>query len=391
MLFSIRILAISACLSLLASCALQAVSFESGDACETSAFTIVDDFSGARRGRCTVLDDDHVRLRILPENEGYINDSPWYAFKVLPGAAGAAAITLRYEGGHHRYWPKISNDGLHWEPLEERYVSASPNGSSADLRVPLGDTPVWIAAQEIVTPAVYDVWSRKTANATGVPVDVIGHSVAGLPIHAFDTGTESAEILLIVGRQHPPEVSGAFAFFAFAETLFGDSDLAHAFRDRFRIVAIPLLNPDGVIGGNWRHNLNGVDLNRDWGPFTQPETRAVQRLLDQLDAGDSRLRMFVDFHSTRENVFYTQLMTTNPPQFTATWLGNARPRIADYPFRNGQGPATDAAIAKNYIFARYGIPAVTFEVGDETDRKAARAAARVFAEELMRLMLDQEY
>lgn len=49
------------------------------------------------------------------------------------------------------------------------------------------------------------------------------------------------------------------------------------------------------------------------------------------------------------------------------------------------------AIGKNYIYERYGIPAVTFEVGDETDRNIARAAATVFAEELMQLMLNQEY
>jgi hypothetical protein len=34
---------------------------------------------------------------------------------------------------------------------------------------------------------------------------------------------------------------------------------------------------------------------------------------------------------------------------------------------------------------------VTFEVGEETDRDATRNAARVFAEELMKLMIDQEY
>lgn len=389
--YSTRILAISLCGALLASCALQAVSFESGEACEASAFTIVDDFSGARRGRCTVLADNHVRLLILPENEGYINPSPWYAFKLVPAAPGIAEISLHYEGGHHRYWPKISRDGSHWVPLDEESVSISDDGRSADIRVMHSTDSLWVAAQEIVTPAIYDEWNRETAKATDIPLKVIGHSVAGLPIHAFDSNTDSPEILFIVGRQHPPEVSGAFAFFTFTETLFGDSDLAREFRDRFRIVAIPLLNPDGVISGNWRHNLNGVDLNRDWGPFTQPETRVVERLLRAFDSNNSMLRMFVDFHSTKENVFYPQLDITSPPGFTMTWLENARLRIEDYPFRAQQGPVKNAAIAKNYIYTRYGIPAVTYEVGDETDRVAARAAARVFAEELMRLMLDQEY
>jgi len=212
-----------------------------------------------------------------------------------------------------------------------------------------------------------------------------------LPIFAFDSNAAASEVLLLVGRQHPPEVSGAFAFFSFTETIFGDSDLARRFRARFRVIAIPLLNPDGVVGGNWRHNLAGIDLNRDWGPFTQPETQLMADILEKLDASGSELRMFIDFHSTRENVFYALPDVTRPPGFLETWLDNARPRITNYPFNLDQGPASSDAIAKNYVFARYGIPAVTFEVGDETDRDSTQLAARVFAEELMQLMLSQEY
>ena len=78
------------------------------------------------------------------------------------------------------------------------------------------------------------------------------------------------DILFLLGRQHPPEVSGAFAFFAFTETVLGDTELAREFRQRFRVIAIPVLNPDGITGGNWRMNLGGVDLNRDWGKFDEP-------------------------------------------------------------------------------------------------------------------------
>jgi hypothetical protein len=389
--YSIRMLTICVCASFLASCAARPVSFASGEACETLAFTVVDNFSGARRGECTVLSDNHVRLRILPESEGYINDSPWYAFKLLPAEPGTAEITLRYEGGHHRYWPKSSTDGLHWVSLDEQNVSSSNDGLSAEFKVALTTAPVWIAAQEIVPPTMHELWNHKTSKATGVPLRVLGNSVAGLPIQAFDSNAAASEILFIVGRQHPAEVSGIYAFFAFAETVFGDSDLARTFRERFRIVAIPLMNPDGVISGNWRHNLNGVDLNRDWGPFTQPETQLIASLLDEFDASSAHLRMFVDFHSTRENLFYPQFDTTHPAGFTTTWLENARPRLSDYPFSAQRAPVKNSAIAKNHIYTRYGIPAVTFEVGEETDRNAARDAGRVFAEELMQLMIQQEY
>jgi len=387
----VRILTICLLVAQSTSCAVQHATYLPGDACETSSFTVADSFSGARRGKCTVLSGNHVRLEILPENEGYINDSPWYAFKLLPASPTTATITLQYHGGHHRYWPKISDDGLKWMPLDATQVTTSGDGQQFDIRLTLSSDPVWIAAQELVTPAVYDSWNYTIASVTGAPITELGTSTAGLPIFAFDSNAAASEVLLLVGRQHPPEVSGAFAFFSFTETIFGDSDLARRFRARFRVIAIPLLNPDGVVGGNWRHNLAGIDLNRDWGPFTQPETQLMADILEKLDASGSELRMFIDFHSTRENVFYALPDVTRPPGFLETWLDNARPRITNYPFNLDQGPASSDAIAKNYVFARYGIPAVTFEVGDETDRDSTQLAARVFAEELMQLMLSQEY
>lgn len=393
MLHLARILTLCALAALFASCAVQRPTFPAGESCETAAFTVVDGFSGARRGTCTVVSADRVRLDILPENDGYINDSPWYAFKLVPSVATTAEIELRYSGGHHRYWPKISTDAIIWRPLDERYVSSSSNGRRAVVQVPLSTKPVWIAAQEILSPSLYEVWNRAVADQTGIRPVVLGESTAGLPIHIFDSNRKATDVLFLVGRQHPPEVSGAFGFFAFAETVFGNTELAREFRARYRVIAIPLLNPDGVVSGNWRHNLGGVDLNRDWGPFTQAETKLVSNLLDGLDQSGHQLRVFVDFHSTKKNVFYSQIEAdvTNPPLFTRTWLRNARARIKNYPFTNQEGPTSNTAIAKNYIYTRYGIPSVTFEVGDETDREAARAAARIFAEELMKLMLSLEY
>ena len=48
----------------------------------------------------------------------------------------------------------------------------------------------------------------------------------------------------------------------------------------------------------------------------------------------------------------------------------------------------ETAIGKNYMYKRQGIPSMTYEVGDETSRADASAAARVFAEEFMRLLLE---
>lgn len=375
---------------LLAACATPVRVFDAGIPCETSSFTVVDSYGGARRGRCEVLASNHVRLSILPEDDGYINPSPWYSFKLVPSRETTARVSLRYVGGRHRYVPKTSTDGLHWSPVDERNIEISQDGTLAQIEVRLGTAIVWISAQELVTPAIYDAWSSKTANETDAELRLLGYSLARQPIQYLVSNASSNDVLFLVGRQHPPEVSGAFAFFSFTETLLADTELAKRFRDEFQIVAIPLLNPDGVLGGNWRHNLGGTDLNRDWGIYKQPETRLVGELLDRLDGEGKKVRVFLDFHSTDRNLFYTQDETvpTEPPDFFAPWFARATPRLVDYPFSNEAGPGERPNVGKNYMYLRYGVPSATYEVGDETDRDVARAAAVVFAEELMTLMLE---
>lgn len=379
---------------LLASCAIVGPSVPAGVPCETKAFTVVDSFGGARRGRCAILSDDHVRLTIRAEDKEVANPSAWYAFKLIPHTGGTATITLQYVDGYHRYAPKTSTDGLHWTVVDPIAVAKATDGSSATVHVALADAPVWVAAQELLLPAMYDSWDQRIAARSDAELGVLGMSKADRPIPMLAVNNSAREVLLLTGRQHPPEVSGAFAFFAFYETLVADNELANRFRERYRILAIPLLNPDGVVGGHWRHNFGNTDLNRDWGPFKQPETRLIRDLLDRLDAQGAHVRVFLDFHSTNANVFYTQddENPTVPAGFANTWLANARSRVPlSYPFTNSENPTGATGVSKNYMYHRYGIPAATYEVGDETDREAIRQAAIIFAEELMRLMLAQTY
>lgn len=46
--------------------------------------------------------------------------------------------------------------------------------------------------------------------------------------------------------------------------LLGNSMLAKILRDNFIFKIVPMLNIDGVIIGNYRCNLTGADLNRQW-------------------------------------------------------------------------------------------------------------------------------
>jgi len=170
--------------------------------------------------------------------------------------------------------------------------------------------------------------------------------------------------------------------------VFADTELATRFRERFQLGVVPLMNPDGVAGGFWRHNVGDTDLNRDWGPFEQPETRAVIGWVEAQEAAGRQLQLMIDFHSTWEDLFYTPPKSEDPPDFITEWLDASRARLPDFAFRHVPSSNLEQANSKNYFYRSRGIPAVTYEVGDGTDRDAIRAAAVVFAEELMRLMLD---
>ncbi len=375
-------------------CAARPAVIPEGLACSTDTFTVVDDFEGARRGTCRVRGKNGVVLTIRPEDEKVINPSPWYAFKLLPKATEpvTAKVMLDYRSWPHRYWPKMSNDGRAWQRVEADRISVSNDGHRASLSIRLDQGPVWIAAQELLMPSMYDAWILDAENGHAATRKVLGKSRSGRPITVLDGDSQSRDVVLLVGRQHPPELTGAYAFFEFWETLFADTRTARDFRDRYRVIAIPVLNPDGVIAGNWRHNLGETDLNRDWGPFQQPETQLIARLLDDLDQQGYKIRAFIDFHSTKRNLFYTQAEATDPTvptRFSSTWLENARSRLDEYEFTNEAKPTSETANGKNYMYKRYHVPSVTYEVGDETDRSVITAAAKIFADEFMQLLMQQ--
>jgi len=304
-------------------------------------------------------------IEIDPENKP-INPSPWYAFRVTPKTDEEIKIIMRYSDAAHRYRPKTSTDGKAWALVTEDRVKERRKGKKVVFKLAGAKEAYIVAAQEIILDKDYRVWRAKIAAETEIELEEIGQSIEGRSLVALKSHPKNDEDLhehvLFVGRQHPPEVTGALSMFQFLETVFGDSDLAKNFRERFHIFAVPILNPDGVANGHWRHNMNGVDLNRDWGPFKQPETQSIKKYLDEIDAAEnSKLMLMFDFHSTRRNVFYTQASdeTTDPDQFTEKWLEGAKERLDGKDFERAERPANDMTTSKQYIFRRFGAPAVT--------------------------------
>jgi murein tripeptide amidase MpaA len=63
---------------------------------------------------------------------------------------------------------------------------------------------------------------------------------------------------------HPGETMTSYLIEQITEFLLGNTLEARILRENFIFKIVPMLNIDGVINGNYRCNLAGVDLNRQW-------------------------------------------------------------------------------------------------------------------------------
>ncbi|WP_321397219.1 M14 family metallopeptidase [Emcibacter sp.] len=363
--------------------------------CNFDSIKFKTDFPTARINACEEKDGEYY-LTIRPEKEP-INPSPWYAFRVESEKSGKITIILNYDYGEHRYWPKFSLDGHVWYSVKASDFRISEDKKHALFHVKVKkDEPLWVAGQEIFTNRQHTLWMSGAAREYDfLDLYKLGVSAEGRDVFKLETRVPSpkAPTIILLGRQHPPEVTGALAMVPFMETLFGDTDLARRFREKYRILAVPNINPDGVARGNWRGNVNGQDLNRDWGRFTQPETELVRRELQRFGEGkEGPVALMLDFHSTWENLLYTQKDEdpTTPGNFAVNWHTAVTDRVGDIPLRLAPG-ASDLTkgTSKGYFYVTYGVPSITYEMGDEADRDNIRKLAVVAAEEMMKIMLSE--
>ncbi|MEP1445344.1 MAG: M14 family metallopeptidase [Paraglaciecola sp.] len=356
--------------------------------CEFERVSFTANFETARLNSCKKLSEDHYLLTTNPENRP-INPSPWYAFKVEPkeqGSSNSIKITIQAERAKPRYLPKISKDRQTWKNLP----FVVKNNQLTFKVTAFQDS--YIAAQEIIDNNHYLSWINEIAQSSSFSQINLGHSTLGRPIEGLiSLRDNNNEWLLVIGRQHPPEVTGALALLGFVEQLAQPTQIQQAFLQRFNVLIIPNLNPDGVASGNWRHNNKGIDLNRDWGKFTQLETALVKAKLDSLLKASQHLVFAVDFHSTQQDIFYTMPTDYNvaPSQFTNDWLAKIKSQtVASFVVRPKPGSSPGRGVFKQFIADEYKVHAVTFEIGDNTQRELIDHLAKTSGLTLMEHMLE---
>ena len=86
-------------------------------------------------------------------------------------------------------------------------------------------------------------------------------------------------------------------------------------RAQFIIKIIPMLNPDGVINGNYRTSLSGDDLNRQWkapNKLSHPEVYCTKKIFLE---SEYKKMLFIDIHghSKKKSTFMYGCVSSRSP------------------------------------------------------------------------------
>jgi hypothetical protein len=137
-------------------------------------------------------------------------------------------------------------------------------------------------------------------------------------------------VVIITARVHPGETVSSWIAQGLIEYLTSDEPEAKDLRKLYVFKIIPMLNPDGVINGNYRCSLAGCDLNRKWSnpdPQRHPTIFSTKALIADL-VRHRKVGFVLDLHghSRKKGIFIygcvpdkrLLYMNTAPPEEVKT-------------------------------------------------------------------------
>ncbi|MEX0316095.1 MAG: M14 family metallopeptidase [Allomuricauda sp.] len=373
----------------------RSISFQNKQTFELTDIGIYasNEFQGARLNDFKKLNDSTIAVFIEPENTP-INNSAYYSFLLWAESEKELYLNFKYPAKYkHRYRPKIKRVDGGWKKLKKKDVAKDGNG--AIIKIHVDETPILVSAQELSTSKATEKWINTLVSGREDYVHLLSAGKSkfqrNIPVMDIYKGSKQGKpIVVLLTRQHPPEITGFFAYQFFLETILEESELSNTFLEKYRVLAFPIVNPDGVDLGHWRHNGGGVDLNRDWAVFNQPETRNVATFItNSKNESGGKIILGLDFHSTYKDIFYTNKTRakTTMPNFIPQWFKGLEKNIPNYKVNENKNDSKTPN-TKGWFLYGHDAVGITYEIGDSTPKKRIKLIGKVSATEMMRILLE---
>jgi len=134
-----------------------------------------------------------------------------------------------------------------------------------------------LEAQNDEQKSARGIFRRKiTRKAVVYDRSLLCRTICGLPVPKITITANSAKLgtqlslqpskrktIFVTARVHPGETNASTVYEGFLNQLVDQVETSPILAN-YILRLIPCMNPDGVVCGNYRSSLAGVDLNRQW-------------------------------------------------------------------------------------------------------------------------------
>lgn len=106
------------------------------------------------------------------------------------------------------------------------------------------------------------------------------------------------KIVIVSARVHPSETASSYMFEGFLNSFLNKTQEVQEFLNEHVLVMIPVLNPDGVVNGFTRSDLNGLNLNANYklADLNTPSIYALKKMIRYMNQRNG-VDFYLDFHS----------------------------------------------------------------------------------------------
>lgn len=336
------------------------------------------DFPG---GNVLVVKNEGPMVELAPDLRG---GKPWFywhfeATASAPGAAtfafaGSPMFTVQgpaYSVDEGKTWQWLGADHCEFTaattPAKERRETFSYDFTAKQLKVRFAvaipylpdNLSAFIAANKA---NAHFKASYLTKTRTGTPVEQLQIGEPGAGRNA----------MFVSARHHACESLASYVLEGFLAEAMSDSPAGKAFRERYYLFAVPMVDRDGVAHGDQGKNRDPHDHNRDYGPMPIfPEVAAIQELGEAHD-----IKYALDFHcpylrgDIHEAFHFLGLGTPrvkeNLDEFIA-WIREERPQILMGPLNyladpNKPGAVNPKISSHHFALRKDAVFAATLEV-----------------------------
>jgi len=226
----------------------------------------------------------------------------WFFFRVTGCKNQILNVSIQnageasYPEGFQSYQVRASCDKINWF-----LVPTTFNGKCLSFEHQPEMNAVFYAYFAPYTYEDHLNYIHQIQFSTLVNYQSLGKTVEDREIDFLTIGEENPDKkkIWVIARQHPGESQASFFMEGFINRLIDESDpVSRVLLSIATFYLVPLINPDGVVHGNLRTNVAGLNLNREWGNPDPEKAPEVYHIFKKMT--ETGVDLNLDIHADEE-------------------------------------------------------------------------------------------